>query len=119
MDAMGNRNYFLAAVLFLVALSAALNARADDQRINLRYPGWALSLDRQVSLQREYSEQSRTLSLRLSGSELLPQTGWRLPLRESMFLSLDATFSTQHVNPAHPSLARPAFQAGVGVGVEF
>ena len=119
MDAMGNRHYFLAAVLFLAALSAALNAKADEQRINLRYPGWALTLDRQTSLHRDHPEESRTLSLRLSGAELLAQNGWRLPLRDTMFLSLEATVTTRHINPVHPSLNRPAFQAGVGVGVEF
>ena len=118
MDVMGNRHYFLAAVLFLAVVSAAFNAMAQE-RINLRYPGWALSLDRHMSFSKEAEEQTRTFSLRLSGSQLLADNGWRVPLSESMFLSLEATFTTRHINPVHPRLARPAFQAGIGVGVEF
>ena len=116
-SAMGHRIIFLAAVLFVAAVSFALNARAGA-RIDLEYPGWALSLDRQASIHEEKQE-SRTLSLRFSGAGLASQTGWRLPLRDSAFLSLEATFTTPQLNPAHPALARPSFQAGIGVGFEF
>ena len=42
-----------------------------------------------------------------------------LPLSDSAFLALEATFTTKHINPVHPALTRPAFQAGVGLGLEF
>ena len=113
--------------LFVVALLAAFftlaGAEAAD-RINLSYPGWALTLDRHpprlAAPQIEGgAQESRTLSLRVSGAQLLSDAGWRLPLSDSAFLSLEATFTTKHINPVHPALTRPAFQAGVGLGLEF
>ncbi|MGQ0546828.1 MAG: hypothetical protein ACT4P3_16075, partial [Betaproteobacteria bacterium] len=97
---MGNR-VFLAVVLFVAAVSAAFNARAEE-RINLRYPGWALTIDRNEGIVSEADQRSdsRTFSLRLSSAELASQTGWRVPLRESMFLTLEAMFSMRHINPA-------------------
>jgi len=114
---------FLFAAAFLAAFFALASAEAAD-RINLTYPGWALSLDRHpprlVAPQIEAgAQESRTLSLRLSGAQLLSDAGWRLPLSDSAFLALEATFTTEHINPVHPALTRPAFQAGVGLGVEF
>ena len=119
---MGKRVFFFVAVL-LAAFVAVANAKAAD-RINLTYPGWALSLDRQPprlnAPQIEGQPQdSRTLSLRLSGAQFLAEHGWRLPLGDSAFLSLEATFTTRYINPAHPGMTRPVFQAGVGLGVEF
>lgn len=118
---MGKRA-FLFFVAFLAAFFTVAGARASD-RINLTYPGWALSLDRhppRLAPQIEDgAQESRTLSLRLSGAHLLSDTGWRLPLGDSAFLALEATFTTKHINPVHPTLARPVFQAGVGLGVEF
>jgi hypothetical protein len=119
---MGKR-VFLFVCAFLVAFFTLASAEASD-RINLTYPGWALSLDRhpqrRAAPQIEGGAQdSRTLSLRLSGAQLLSDAGWRLPLSNSAFLALEATFTTEHINPAHPALARPAFQAGIGLGVEF
>jgi len=111
------------AFLFIAASFALASAEAAD-RINLTYPGWALSLDRQAprlsAPQIEGTQpDSRTLSLRVSGAHLLSESGWRLPLSDSTFLSIEATFTTRHINPAHPALARPSFQAGFGLGVEF
>lgn len=113
---------FLFVVAFLAAFFAPAGAEASD-RINLTYPGWALSLDRHpprlAPRLEDGAPESRTLSLRLSGAQLLSDAGWRLPLSDSAFLALEATFTTKHINPAHPALTRPAFQAGVGLGVEF
>lgn len=119
---MGNRA-FLFFVAFLGAFFTVAGARASD-RINLTYPGWALSLDRHpprlaAPQIEESAQESRTLSLRLSGAHLLSDAGWRVPLSDSAFLALEATFTAKHINPVHPGLARPAFQAGVGLGVEF
>ena len=119
---MGKR-IFLFVVAFLAVFFTLAGARASD-RINLTYPGWALSLDRHpprlAAPQIEAgAQESRTLSLRLSGAQLLSDAGWRLPLGDSAFLALEATFTTKHVDPVHPALTRPAFQAGVGVGLEF
>jgi hypothetical protein len=119
---MGKR-VFLFVVAFLAAFFTLASAEAEE-RINLTYPGWALSLDRHpprlATPQIEGgAQESRTLSLRLSGAQLLSDAGWRLPLGDSAFLSLEATFATKHINPVHPVLTRPAFQAGVGLGVEF
>lgn len=119
---MGKR-VFLFVCAFLAAFFTLASAEASD-RVNLTYPGWALSLDRhpqrRAAPQIEGgAQESRTLSLRLSGAQLLSDAGWRLPLSDSAFLALEATFTTQHINPAHPALARPAFQAGIGLGVEF
>jgi hypothetical protein len=119
---MGKRAFLFVAA-FLAAFFTLASAEATD-RINLTYPGWALSLDRHpprlVAPQIEAgAQESRTLSLRLSGAQLLSDAGWRLPLSDSAFLALEATFTTKHINPVHPALTRPAFQAGVGLGVEF
>ena len=119
---MGKR-VFLFVVAFLAVFFTLAGARASD-RINLTYPGWALSLDRhppRLAAPRieDGAQESRTLSLRLSGTQLLKDAGWRLPLSDSAFLSLEATFATGHIDPVHPLLARPAFQAGVGLGLEF
>lgn len=120
---MGKR-VFLFVCAFLAAFFTLASAEASD-RVNLTYPGWALSLDRYpprlAAPQIEGGAQdSRTLSLRLSGARLLSDAGWRrLPLSDSAFLALEATFTTEHINPAHPALARPAFQAGIGLGIEF
>jgi len=119
-----DKRAFLFVAAFLAAFLALTRAEASD-RINLTYPGWALSLDRHpprlAAPQIEGgAQESRTLSLRLSGAQLLSDTGWRrLPLSDSAFLSLEATFATQHINPVHPALTRPAFQAGIGLGLEF
>ena len=119
-----SKQVFLFVVAFLAAFFTLTSARAAD-RVNLTYPGWALSLDRfparPAAPQIEGgAQESRTLSLRLSGAQLLSDAGWRrLPLSDSAFLALEATFTTEHINPAHPALARPAFQAGIGLGVEF
>ena len=119
---MGKRVFFFVAVL-LAAFVGMASAAAGD-RINLTYPGWALSLDRQPprlnapQIEGEAPD-SRTLSLRLSGAQFLSDQGWRLPLGDSAFLSLDATFTTRYINPAHPAMTRPVFQAGVGLGVQF
>lgn len=119
---MGKR-VFLFVVAFLAVFFTLADARASD-RINLTYPGWALSLDRHpprlaAPQIEEGAQESRTLSLRVSGAHLLSDTGWRVPLSDSAFLALEATFTTKHINPVHPALTRPAFQAGVGLGVEF
>lgn len=119
---MGKR-VFLFVVAFLAAFFTVAGARASD-RINLTYPGWALSLDRHpprlaAPQIEDGAQESRTLSLRFSGAYLLSDTGWRVPLGDSAFLALEATFTTKHVNPAHPGLTRPAFQAGFGLGVAF
>lgn len=119
---MGKRAFLFVAVLLAVFFTLA-SANAAD-RINLTYPGWALSLDRHpprlaAPQIEDGAQQSRTLSLRLSGTQLLSGTGWRVPLSDSAFLALEATFTTKHVNPVHPALTRPAFQAGVGLGLEF
>jgi hypothetical protein len=120
---MGKR-VFLLVVAFLAAFFTLAGARASDHRINLTYPGWALSLDRHpprlaAPQIEDGAQESRTLSLRVSGAHLLSDTGWRVPLSDSAFLALEATFTTKHINPVHPGLTRPAFQAGVGLGLEF
>lgn len=116
------KQVFLVVVAVLATFFTLAGARASD-RINLAYPGWALSLDRHpprlAPRLEDGAQESRTLSLRVSGAHLLSDTGWRLPLSDSAFLALEATFTTKHINPAHPALTRPAFQAGVGLGVEF
>jgi hypothetical protein len=119
---MGKRALFFVTVL-LAAFFTPASADAAD-RINLTYPGWALSLDRQPprlnAPQIEgQAQDSRTLSLRLSGAQFLAEHGWRLPLGDAAFLSLEATLTTRTINPALPAMTRPVFQAGVGLGVEF
>src|SRR5688500_19059850 len=94
---MGKRVFF-----FVAALLAFASADAAD-RINLTYPGWALSLDRQPPrLDAPQIEgaapDSRTLSLRLSGAQFLAEHGWRLPLGDAAFLSLEVTFTTRYIN---------------------
>jgi hypothetical protein len=101
----------------------ALGAAHASERFSVQYPGWALYLDLRTP---PYETQvpgepsvSRSLVVRLPSRTLLSESGLRLPLQDSSFLSLEATVYEWYADPALPATARRAFQAGIGVGVEF
>ncbi len=113
-------------VLPLLAASLMIGSAHASDRFSLRYPGWTLYLDlRQPRLGHDplapadAAETSRSFSIRLPGKALLSENGLRLPLSEGAFLSFDATFTASHVDPAVPGTVKPAFKAGIGLGVEF
>jgi hypothetical protein len=115
---MGKRAFWLLAGFLAVGA-----AHASEERFSLQYPGWSLYLDlRAPSYEARVPGEpsfTRSLSLRLPGRSLFSDSGLRFPLQESSFLSLEATVHEWYADPAIPSTGRRAFQAGIGVGVEF
>jgi hypothetical protein len=106
----------------LAGLLAAGSAHASE-RIDLTFPGWALYLDLRTP---PYEARvpgepplRHSLVLRVPGKSLLAESGLRVPLEDSTFLSFEATVTEWYADPAIPATGRRAFQAGIGVGVEF
>jgi hypothetical protein len=95
-------------------------AQADDHwltySLDLRYPRWAQALDRKDAQPRA------GFSIVFPASALLQNSGWRLPIDGATFLTLDASIVTSHVNPyinSYLPTTRSAFQATLGVGIEY
>ena len=106
-------------VLALAAILLSGTAQASE-RFSLRYPGWTLYLDlHEPRLVHDPLSSSRTLRLLVPGKSLLSESGLRVPLDESMFLSIEATVIQWQADPALPDTMRRAFRAGIGVGMEF
>lgn len=101
----------------------ALGAAHAAEPLSLRYQGWSLYLDLRTPPYEARvpgeSWLSRSLVLRVPGKSLFAETGLRVPLEDSSFLSFEATVTEWYANPAIPATGRRAFQAGIGVGVEF
>lgn len=94
--------------------------QADDHwltySLDLRYPRWAQALDRNDAQPRA------GFSIVFPASALLQSSGWRLPIDSATFLTLDASIITSHVNPyinSYLPTTRPAFQATLGVGIQY
>ena len=106
---------------FLLSILTVDLAVADDRWLNLnaldlRYPRWAQALDRNDAQPRA------GFSIVFPASALLQSTGWRLPIDGATFLTLDASIVTSHVNPyinSYLPTTRSAFQATLGVGIEY
>lgn len=101
----------------------ALGAAHASEPVVLEYQGWALYLDlRAPSYEARVPGEpslTRSIVLRLPSRSLFSESGLRFPLQDSSFLSLEATIYEWYVDPAIPATGRRAFQAGIGVGVEF
>lgn len=113
---MGSRAFWIFVGLFAVSAHAS-------ERIDLKYPGWTFYLDLRAP---PYEPPvpgepplRHSLALRVAGKSLLAESGLRVPLEDSTFLSFEAAVTEWYADPAIPATGRRAFQAGVGVGVEF
>jgi hypothetical protein len=107
------------ALFFVVIVVFAGEAQADEHwltGLDLRYPRWAQALDRSESRPRV------GFSLVFPATALLERGGLRLPLDGATFLTLDASIITSQVNPyinTYLPTTRPAYQATLGVAVEY
>ena len=118
---MGKRAFWVLAG-FLALGSAHASERFSPHYLG-GYPGWTLYLDLRTPPYEARvpgeTSLSHSLVLRVPGKSLFSETGLRVPLEDSTFLSLEATVTEWYATPALPSTARRAFQAAIGVGVEF
>jgi hypothetical protein len=102
------------APFFLAAMLACGGAEAAE-RFALAYPGWTYYL----GLEPPRATASLQLRLDVPAKPLLSESGLRLPLRGSTFLSIEAALVEWRANPALPETARYEVRAGIGVGLEF